>query len=320
MTSILVKVILASGAAGAGEVPTSLSFSREDAGSIGRTLGDMRRRLIGGAIDQWEEWVGVFRRQYPDLRMTVSGLEVALFRASLAERGVDEFTYWGASKDRLESDITIPLGGDEEAIKKWVRAAASRGFRQYKLKVGGGRERDERLLATVCPLLLAEVPGFRLYLDANQGYSPSAFLDILDHIEKKGYAVALFEQPLPKDDLKGYEEIMKRRSIPVFLDESVCTASDAARAIDNGLCDGINIKTAKSGLLESKAIIDLARRAGKGLMIGCMIETMVGLSSAVFLATGTGAFNVVDLDSVQFLYGPNPYPGIAISGPVIAIV
>jgi L-alanine-DL-glutamate epimerase-like enolase superfamily enzyme len=320
MASILVEIILDSGAVGVGEVPTSLSFSREGVEAIGRTLREMRRRLTGVTIDEWGRWVREFREEYPDMRMTVSGLEIALFRACLTDRGISEFAYWGASEDRLETDITIPLSDDRSTTEKWIRAAASGGFRQYKLKVSGKQERDERLLSTVYPLLRAEVPRFEVRLDGNQGYSPSTLLYFLDYIEKKGYPVALFEQPLPKDDFRGYEEIMKSRTIPVFLDESVCTVSDAARAIDNGLCDGINIKTAKSGILESGAIVDLALRAGKGLMIGCMIETMTGLSSAAFLAAGTGVFDAVDLDSVLFLYGPNLYPGVAVSGPVITIV
>jgi hypothetical protein len=46
-----------------------------------------------------------------------------------------------------------------------------------------------------------------------------------------------------------------------------------------------------------------------------MIETMVGLSAAVFFAAGAGAFDFIDLDAVHFLYGENAYPGIGIVGP-----
>jgi len=211
------------------------------------------------------------------------------------------------------------LLNNESAIERWIKTASSKGFAAYKLKVGGERDRDEALLSSVYTALQARAPGFRLRLDGNQGYSTSAFLGFLDHIEGKGYAVELVEQPLPKEDLRGYEEVMKRRSVPIFLDESVCSTSDAARVIDNGLCDGINMKIAKTGILESAAIVDMARRAGKKVMAGCMIETMIGLSAAILAAAGTGAFDVIDLDSVHFLYGPNRYEGIEVFGPAIAV-
>jgi L-alanine-DL-glutamate epimerase-like enolase superfamily enzyme len=51
------------------------------------------------------------------------------------------------------------------------------------------------------------------------------------------------------------------------------------------------------------------------LMIGCMMETMCGLSAAVRMAAGTGAFTFIDLDSVYFLYGSNRYEGIETRGP-----
>lgn len=319
MMSVLVTVSLEDGTRGTGEVPTSFAFPGETVDVIGRTLSDARSRMIGLDIGDWEAWVREFRRESSGLPMTVSGLEVALFRAHLAETGISEHAYWGASTRHLKTDITIPLLIDASAIEKWIRAASSKGFAAYKLKIGGERGRDEALLSSVYAALQTWAPGFRLRLDGNQGYSTPAFLGLLDHIEEKGYAVELFEQPLPKEDLKGYEEVMKRRSVPVFLDESVCSASDAARVMENGLCDGVNIKIAKTGITETAAIVDMARREGKKLMAGCMIETAVGLSTAIFAAAGTDAFDAIDLDSVHFLYGPNRYKGIEIFGPDIAV-
>jgi L-alanine-DL-glutamate epimerase-like enolase superfamily enzyme len=282
-------------------------------------LDEARRRLKGLSIDDWAAWVEGFRKEFIDTRMTVSGIEVALFRACLSRQGVTEHTYWGGSRDLLETDITIPFTGDLRVVEEWINAAAAKGFTAYKLKVGGKRDQDERLLLLVHGALQARVPGFRLRLDGNQGYSAASYRHFLSHIEKNAYAVELFEQPLPKDDFNGYEEIMKSSSISIFLDESVLNPDDATRAIDNNLCDGINIKIAKSGIKESSAILDLAMRAGKKLMIGCMIETMVGLSAAVSLAAGTDAFDFIDLDSVHFLYGRNAYPGIDIKGPTISV-
>ena len=318
-TSVIVTATLDDGSSGTGEVPTSLAFKRESPEVITEALGEARRRLKGLSIDDWGPWIGGFRRERTDAPMTASGLEVALFRACLAEHDIPEHSYWGGTAGRLETDITIPYVADRDVLFGWIRSAARKGFTTYKLKMGGERETDGRLLSLVYDRLTHDVPGFRLRLDGNQCYSAATFLGILADIEKSGFVVELFEQPLGKDDLRGYEEVMKHATIPIILDESVLTLDDAVRAIDNHLCDGINIKIAKSGLEESARILRRTLASGKRLMIGCMIETMVGLSAAIFLAAGTGAFDFIDLDSVHFLYGKNAYPGIDVTGPVISV-
>lgn len=319
LTSVLVTVALDDGNSGTGEVPTSFAFRHETLEAIGHVLEEARHRLKGLAIEGWSTIVGEFRKTHIDTPMTVSGLEVALFRAYLSRNSISEHGYWGGSLTQLKTDITIPCTPDRQSVERWIRGAAAQGFIAYKLKVGGQEAEDERLLCLVHSALRVQVPGFRLRLDGNQGYQATAFLRFLNHIEKNGYPIELFEQPLLKDDFKGYEKIRNKSLIPIFLDESILSVDDARRAINNNLCDGINIKVAKSGLKESSDIIDLARRAGKKLMIGCMIETMVGLSASVFLAAGTGVFDYVDLDSVHFLYGRKAYPGIDIAGPTITV-
>jgi L-alanine-DL-glutamate epimerase-like enolase superfamily enzyme len=53
----------------------------------------------------------------------------------------------------------------------------------------------------------------------------------------------------------------------------------------------------KAGIAGAQDIIAHARAAGKGLMIGCMLESRRGIEASLALACGTGAFNFIDLDS-----------------------
>jgi L-alanine-DL-glutamate epimerase-like enolase superfamily enzyme len=112
-----------------------------------------------------------------------------------------------------------------------------------------------------------------------------------------------------------------RAGVPIVLDETVFSPDDCRRAIDLRLGQGVNIKIAKSGIAGSADILRLARRAGLRLMIGCMTETMVGLSAGLCLAGGTGAFDYVDLDSVHFLHHrARRGDGIAVDGKMYAFV
>jgi muconate cycloisomerase len=69
--------------------------------------------------------------------------------------------------------------------------------------------------------------------------------------------------------------------VPVMLDESLCTQSDAQRAIDHGTCDLFNIRLSKcGGFLPSLRIAALAARAGLGYQLGCQVGETGILSAA----------------------------------------
>jgi L-alanine-DL-glutamate epimerase-like enolase superfamily enzyme len=57
----------------------------------------------------------------------------------------------------------------------------------------------------------------------------------------------------------------------------------------------------KSGLSGAMEIIAMCRKAGVTLMLGCMLESHIGIGAAVHLACGTGAFDYLDLDAPLLL-------------------
>jgi L-alanine-DL-glutamate epimerase-like enolase superfamily enzyme len=164
-------------------------------------------------------------------------------------------------------------------------------------------------------MLSQKLDAFQVSLDGNQGFNVKTYAQFTEMIRKAGYAVELFEQPLPKDDLGGLKVVKLFSPFPVILDETVVTGDDARRVAEENIAHGINIKIAKSGISESKEILRVAQEYGLKLMIGCMTETMTGLSAAVYLATGSAAFDYIDLDAVFFLHHKERYNDIALEGP-----
>jgi len=315
MRSIIVRVDLSDGSSGLGECPTSLSLRNETIQTIASTLRSASRKMRGLAIEEYDSAIAQLRKAHPSHPMTISGLEVALFRASLVNKGISEHVHWGGKKGGCQTDITIPFVLDKAILARWINYAFREGFTEYKLKVSGNVEKDKEILSFVYDVLRTRAGGFTLCLDGNQGYSTQTFLQIQDYIARNGFAIEFFEQPLAKDDYRGLKEIRRFSPFPVVLDETVLTIEDARRVIGENLADGINIKVAKSGVRESGLIFETARKYGLKLMIGCMTETMVGLSAAINLAAGTGGFDYIDLDSIHLLYHKNRYGNISIQGP-----
>jgi L-alanine-DL-glutamate epimerase-like enolase superfamily enzyme len=313
--NVLVSAMLEDGSVWTGEIPTSFSRKDETIAVIRGALEQIRAELKGVPIETYEERIRDLRRRFPHARMTISGLEVALFRAFLKSKGASEHQCFGARLNELETDITIPFVPDVASLTTWIGYAVREGFRLFKIKVSGDVEEDKRFLSLTAGILAkAEIP-FRMRLDGNQGYTVTNFFRFADWIRTKDYPIDFFEQPLPKHDLEGLRTVRKAAILPIILDESVDTVSDVARALDEEACDGVNIKIAKSGIAGSLEIANLARENRLRLMIGCMTETMTGLSAGLRLASGTGLFDYVDLDSIFFLHHRNRYEEIRISGP-----
>jgi L-alanine-DL-glutamate epimerase-like enolase superfamily enzyme len=314
VTSVLVEAALDDGVSGIGEVPTSFSFPRETPEAIKRVLIEARSMMRGMPIDDYPGALARLRESHREFHMTLSGLEVALFRAALASGGRSELAHWGGRLRRLETDITIPFTPDGAGLGPWLDRAAGKGFRTFKVKVSGNVEADLAFLRWASEQLRAKVGEFTIRLDGNQGYTAGTYRRMLDGLARAKIAVELFEQPLRWDDFAGLKRIRRHADVPVILDETVFDADACRRVIDDGLGDGVNIKIAKSGIAGSAAICKLARSAGLKLMIGCMTETMVGLSAGIYFAAGTGAFDYVDLDGVHFLFARRRWGPITVAG------
>lgn len=317
--NLLVTVRLDDGCEGLGEIPTSFTRPDETPARIKEVVAQVGRELKHAELDGYEDHVKDFRTRFPRDRMVISGLEVALFRASLKSHGLSERPFFGAKLNSLETDLTIPFVPDAQSLTKWIRYALRKRFTFFKVKVSGNVEEDKSFLSLVHGILARAGTPFRLRLDGNQGFTADDFLGFAEWVRSMDYPVELFEQPLRTHDLKGLSRIRRAELFPIILDESVESAEDLARALEAEACDGVNIKIAKSGVIESLEIAKLARANGLSLMIGCMTETMVGLSLAIHLAAGTGSFQYIDLDSVYLLHHRKRYDDILLTGPILSI-
>jgi L-alanine-DL-glutamate epimerase-like enolase superfamily enzyme len=182
-----------------------------------------------------------------------------------------------------------------------LREAA--GYPILKIKVG--TPRDEEVLQ----LIRDEAPGVRLWVDANTAWTARQALARLPLLEE--YRVELVEQPLHPSDLEGLRLLHRQTRIPIIADESCMVASDIPRLA--GCVDGINIKLAKCGSLrEALRMVHTARAHHLQVMLGCMVESTLGIAAAVQVAP---LVDYADLDGAALLANdPFNGPGIEPDG------
>jgi L-alanine-DL-glutamate epimerase-like enolase superfamily enzyme len=319
MRSVIVELTLSGGEKGNAEIPTSFAVPYETIERIFAVISAEKEHIKGRDPADHAGIARYLRKKYPGMPMTASGIETAVFRAHLAAAGITELKWWGGKGKKIETDITIPFSADSEIIKKWLIKFIRKGFGTYKLKVSGNIAADRRLIDLVYGILGEKLEKFTVRLDGNQGFTVPSYGEIVKHIQKKKHRVELFEQPLKKDDHKGLKKAAGEYPIPVVLDETVFTPEEAVKAAAGGLGHAINVKLAKSGISGTKEIMKIARENGMKLMAGCMTEGMVGLSSGIYAAMGSGEFDYIDLDGIHFMEHAPFWNDISIEGPYFKI-
>jgi L-Ala-D/L-Glu epimerase len=190
---------------------------------------------------------------------------------------------------------TIWLGDPDDMGR---RAEIVRGrFLRLKLKLGAGDGLDVERVRAVSKV--ADVP---LQVDVNEAWTLDEALDALPQLAALG--VEYCEQPLPAGD-PGGTELRQASPIPIYVDEDCHTLGDVAACIERA--HGINVKLAKSGgIREAVRMVHAARALGLGCMLGCMIESGLGIAAGAHIAS---LFDHVDLDG-NILIAHDPWPGV----------
>jgi L-alanine-DL-glutamate epimerase-like enolase superfamily enzyme len=213
--------------------------------------------------------------------------------------GLPLWKLWGLDpRRRLTTSFTIGID-TLPMIEQKVREAAVYPI----LKVKVGIPNDQEIITTI--RALTDKP---IRVDANEGWtSKEVARDKILWLEGQG--VEFIEQPMPAAQLDDIAWLRQQVHIPIIADESVKGLDDIPRL--RGAFDGINIKLMKSrGLREALRMVHTAHAMGMSVMLGCMIESSVGISAAAQLAP---LAQYADLDG-NVLITNDPFGGVTLEG------
>ncbi len=276
----------------------------ESVESVLDALHTVGPEFIGLSVDRLGPLLARANAALADAPAARAGLEIALYDAWAKARHLPLWQHFGGTLDCVTTDVTLPIVTLAEA-SELAAAAWADGFRSLKIKVGDPNGPDADLARIEA--VIQTVPDVRLRIDANQAFTPDAAVAFADALTRTGAAIELLEQPVAASDAAGLKYVRDRTALPVFADESARSVAEVLALLQAGAIDGINVKLMKSGITGALQIMALAKAFGKKLMLGCMLETGVGIAAAAQIAAGTGAFDFVDLDSYRLL---KPVPGL----------
>jgi L-Ala-D/L-Glu epimerase len=219
-------------------------------------------------------------------------------------------------------DTVLPLltpvnGLERDAIEKEIESWLKEGFRTFKVKVGKDVAADLERVAIV-----QHATGNRamLRLDANRAYSREQGMRFASALDPAG--VELFEQPCDSDDWDANAAVASVSTVPIMLDEPICTLADIERAgaIPNvRLC---KLKLKRFGSLERlydglTKVRDCGMEPVLGDGLGSEVQSWLEACVARTTIRNAGEFNGYLKPKERILLPPLPFAGGALRLPAL---
>ncbi len=253
--------------------------------------------LLGDDPSRHEELIDRLEAAVPGNHAARAAVDIALYDRAARQEGIPLYRLFGADPGQAPP-TSFSIGIDEVPVMQ-AKVAEAADFKILKVKVGPENARA----------ILEGVRGVTdkpLYVDANEGWrNAKRAVETIRWME--GMGVVLVEQPLPAADLDGAKYVRDHVDLPIFADEAALTVDDIPRLAS--AFDGVNIKLQKSGGLRmARRMIDAARALKMKVMLGCMIETSVGITAAAHLSP---LADHADLDG-NLLITNDPFRGVMV--------
>ena len=222
-----------------------------------------------------------------------AAIDMALHDIAGKHLGLPVWQLLGTSDDVPPTDYS--LGIDEPAtVAERAREAAH--FPALKIKVGGPA--DIETLEAVRAVFSGP-----LRVDANTGWQPEQAAALIPELDRLG--VELIEQPFKARMLPELRWLKERSSLPIMADESAVFPEDLPML--QGVVDGVVVKLAKcGGIGPALRMIRQARELDMKVMLGCMIESSIGVAAGAMVASEV---DWLDLDGNLMLV-EDPFGGL----------
>jgi L-Ala-D/L-Glu epimerase len=305
MENVFLRLTLDNGSVGWGEAGVATHITGETLSTTSFNVRRASEELVGRDLSDYRAICASARERFEQNRAGLAALEMAVLDA-VARAGSFPFgRFFGRRLGRCGTDITIVIGSVKEA-RSATRRFYQRGFRTFKIKVGTDEETDLDRVRAVA----RTAPDSVLLLDGNQSFDAAGMLRFLGVLRRDGIRPILVEQPVPRGDWDGLARLTRESGTFICGDESVRTLAEAVYAIRSGSVHVVNVKFAKSGVLEAVDIARYVRAAGGKLMMGAMMESALSITAAGQFAAGLGGMDYVDLDTTYFIrgsFGQSPY-------------
>lgn len=309
---IVIKIIADNEEVGFGNAPPTLVITGDGQDSIIAAIRDViAPKIIGLPVDELEEIRTIVQSSTLHNSSAKAAVDIAVYDLFAKKYGVPMYKLFGGYRNTMATDLTISLNAPEEMVRDSLEAVAE-GYKSLKLKVGNDVALD---LARVEAIRKAIGNDVTIRLDANQGWLPKEAIRIIRRFEDRGLGIELIEQPVKAHDVLGLKQVTDNVETDIMADEAAFGTYEVMNLLSIRACDLINIKLMKAGgLYNALKISEFAETMGVQCMMGCMLESNVGITAAASIAGGKKIVSRTDLDAAVLLAQNPVVGGVSYSG------
>ena len=288
--------LTADGVTGYGEAAANVRYAQS--WESGEAAFARVKKAVEG-LSPWEHLVFLERaeKEAGGDSQIVAALDMALWDWKGKKLGAPVHRLLGMPENRM-AVTTFTIGIDTpEGMQKKVKE----GEKYPSLKVKVGLPSDEENVKAI-----RAVTKKPIRVDANEGWqTPEEAIARIQWLATMG--IEFVEQPMPASKNMSMKVVKAASALPLVGDESVLHPTDIPGLV--GLFDGINVKLAKcGGITRAYEMAAIGRALGFKLMLGCMIESSLGIAAGVAVAP---LFDWLDLDG-NLLISNDPFKGLTI--------
>jgi L-Ala-D/L-Glu epimerase len=274
----LVKVTLENGLTGISEAPPRPTIYGETIASMIGMLEYLKPRFQFEIDDA--DAIKSILSSVPNNNVLKGALDMALWDARVKSSGSDLFVALSGANSSIGVSYILGIS-DASTMLEEARRVVEAGVRVLKVKVGRNYAKDLQVIQELQTQFSGL--GVQLYADSNETLEPETAPKILEAMRDTG--LMYVEEPLPVRQLKARSDLRKHEILPIIADDSCFTFADLERELDFDTFDILNIKTARNGFTESLEMLQLAHKAGKGVMIGSQASTTLGTVHAAIISS-----------------------------------
>lgn len=276
---VLVQVELADGSCGMAEAPPRPTIYGETEHTITAIIErELAPRLLGMSAAE----IGPLLANLKNNHTAKGAIDMAVHDALAQGRGQTLAEYLGCTPHSLPVSYILGIGSRDSVLAEAERVVAA-GVRVLKVKVG--RQWDEDV-ARIRDLQAMFGETVQLYADANECLEVESAAAQLAELAEMG--LAWCEEPLPVELIRARADLRRRGCLPLIADDSAFSERDLVRELALDTFDILNIKTPRTGYSESLRMLDRARAAGKGVMVGSQAGSTIGIARAAVFAALPG--------------------------------
>lgn len=296
---VIIKIITEEGAIGFGSAPPTAVITGDIEESIaGAIKSVIKPKLIGLNIEDFEHIMNVLNNSMIRNSSAKAAVDIALYDLFCKQYNIPLYRLLGGYRKTIDTDITISVNSPEEMVRDSIQAVEE-GYRHLKVKVGTNEALDIERVKAIREAVGSDI---KIRVDANQGWKPKEAVRIIRRYEDMNLNIELVEQPVIAWDIEGLKFVTDNVETDILADEAVFSPREAIKIINMKAADLINIKLMKcGGIYNALKICSIAEAMEVECMVGCMMESKVGITAAASFSAAKKNVTKYDLDTVLLM-------------------